>query len=155
MLFSASARFQVSMESEDCRGNWYVKRQTFEERLFGAKRIDPPVAFHDILLTFYLPFIREIWWSLQENQVGQNNNNRKTGWFACIDFNRSPVLLRLSWKLTNSLLMSVSAAVPSSFLSFSDMFTFNMHTFPFRPLGPSLGPVYTLKMHEFDPDIIV
>lgn len=113
-----------------------MKRQTFEERLFGAERIDPPVAFHDILLTFYSLIIRESWWSLQENQVGQKNNNRKTGCFSCIDFNRSSVVLCLSLKLTNSLLMSVSAAVPSSFLSFCDMFTFDMHTFPFRALGP-------------------
>lgn len=30
-----------------------MKRQTFEERLFGAKCIDPPIGSHEILLTFY------------------------------------------------------------------------------------------------------
>lgn len=35
------------------------------------------MRLHDILLTFYLLVIREIWSRIQENQVGQNNNNRK------------------------------------------------------------------------------
>lgn len=48
-----------------------VKGQTFEERLFGAKCIDSPIACHYILLTFYSPVITEIWSRLQQKNHKQ------------------------------------------------------------------------------------
>lgn len=48
-----------------------MKLQTFEERLLGAKCIDPSIAFPEILLTFYSHVIRKIWSRLQEKDIEQ------------------------------------------------------------------------------------